>query len=74
MPKIPILVFFEQGDQNWPFGSLFTLDSFFKRQAGPKTFWVYFFRSKNYVFNLTKKWVGQHFGRLFDKLILSPCF
>jgi hypothetical protein len=45
---------------------------------GWATFWPtfqflgYFFLSKSYAF-LIKKWVELHFGRLFHKLIRSPC-
>jgi hypothetical protein len=34
---------------------------------------VPFFPRKNYICVNLEKWVGQHFGRYFNKLLWSPC-
>jgi hypothetical protein len=36
-------------------------------------FWATFFHIKNYALILTKTCIGQHFGRIFQQLIWSPC-
>jgi hypothetical protein len=45
---------------------------FLKNYRSSPNFWASFFLSKDYAF-FDKKWVGLHFGRLFHKLIRSPC-
>jgi hypothetical protein len=32
-----------------------------------------FFHDRGFAIILAKKWVGLNFGRLFDKLVWSPC-
>jgi hypothetical protein len=51
-----------------PVGDCFTLDIFWKLPKKP-TFLATF---STVVHNLTKKVVGLHFGRFFNKLIWSP--
>jgi hypothetical protein len=50
-------------------GRLFTLGKCYRSSP---TFWILFPRLQLCIINF-KKWVGLHFGRLFHKLLWSPC-
>jgi hypothetical protein len=69
-------------DRSWPgwpdwailWGAcLHTLGRFLIAEVATSTF-SYFSHGNTYVLILTRKWVGQHFGAIFQtKLIWSPC-
>jgi hypothetical protein len=52
---------------------LFSLASLLRIAEVVKILGLFFSCSTNYVLILTEKFVGLHFGRLFRKLIWSPC-
>jgi hypothetical protein len=58
-----------QGDQNW----VVYFGHFSDHYRNSPQFWATFFKSKDYLLSLTKKWVGLQFWLFFRKLIWSPC-
>jgi hypothetical protein len=62
---------FKLGDF-FAFWAIYFFGQFFEKiTIASQIFWLLF--STYYVLILTKKTVGLHFGRIFHKLIWSPC-
>jgi hypothetical protein len=56
-----------------PFGRLFSSGSFFEKYRSCPKFRATFIHGKSYIWIITPKLLGPHFGRFGNKLIWSPC-